>query len=96
MSNNNETIFAEGVFAFRNQKSPDFVVTNLTINLEEFAEFAEKHKVKNEKYKNMEVKLTVLKSKNSGKPYVVLDTFKPKPQGGSQAPSDDFSDDVPF
>ena len=68
-----EKIYAEGLFAKRNEKAPEFVVCNLSIKADDFMQFLEENT--NEKgYVNLQV----LKSKDKGTLYAVLDTFEPK------------------
>ena len=68
-----EKIYAEGLFAKRNEKAPEFVVCNLSIKADDFMQFLEENT--NEKgYVNLQV----LRSKDKGTLYAVLDTFEPK------------------
>ena len=62
-----------GMFVKRNEKAPDFVVCNISIKADEFDMF-----VKENKNDKGYVNLQVLKSKDKGTLYAVLDTFEPK------------------
>ncbi len=75
-----EKIFAEGIIFKRNDNAPDFVIGGMSIKVSEFVPFLQAN-AKND-WTNLQVK----KSQN-GKMYVELDTFEPKPQGGSQPAS---------
>ena len=68
-----EKIYAKGLFAKRNEKAPDFVVCNISIKADEFDKF-----VKENTNEKGYVNLQVLKSKEKGTLYAVLDTFEPK------------------
>ena len=68
-----EKIYAKGLFAKRNEKAPDFVVCNLSIKTDEFIQFLEENTT-DKGYVNLQV----LKSKDKGTLYAVLDTFEPK------------------
>ena len=65
--------YAQGLFVKRNDKAPDFVVCSLSIKAEEFNQFLEEN-VNEKGYVNLQV----LKSKDKGTLYAVLDTFEPK------------------
>ena len=68
-----EKKYAKGMFVKRNEKAPEFVICNISIKIDEFANFLEENT--NEKgYVNLQV----LKSKDKGTLYAVLDTFEPK------------------
>ena len=68
-----EKIYAKGLFAKRNEKAPDFVVCSLSFKTDDFIQFLRENT--NEKgYVNLQV----LKSKEKGTIYAVLDTFEPK------------------
>ena len=68
-----EKIYATGLFAKRNEKAPEFVVCNLSVKTDDFIQFLKENT--NEKgYVNLQV----LKSKDKGTLYAVLDTFEPK------------------
>ena len=68
-----ENVFVKGLFAKRNEKSPDFVVCNISIKADEFDKFV-KENTNDKGYVNLQV----LKSKDKGTLYAVLDTFEPK------------------
>ena len=68
-----EKKYAKGLFAKRNEKAPEFVVCNISIKADEFDKFLKENT--NEKgYVNLQV----LRSKDKGTLYAVLDTFEPK------------------
>ena len=68
-----EKIYAKGLFAKRNEKAPEFVVCNISIKADEFDKF-----VKENTNEKGYVNLQVLRSKDKGTLYAVLDTFEPK------------------
>ncbi len=68
-----EKKYAKGMFVKRNEKAPDFVVCNISIKADEFDKF-----VKENTNEKGYVNLQVLKSKDKGTLYAVLDTFEPK------------------
>ena len=68
-----EKIYARGLFAKRNEKAPEFVICSLSVKTDDFIHFLKENT--NEKgYVNLQV----LKSKDKGTLYAVLDTFEPK------------------
>lgn len=69
-----EKIFADGFLFKRNEKAPDFVVGSMSIKVEDAIAFMESNQ------KNGWVNLGI-KQARSGKYYVELDTFEPRPQG---------------
>ena len=65
--------YVTGMFVKRNEKAPDFVVCSISIKSDEFMQYLRENK--NDKgYLNVQV----LKSKDKGTLYAVLDTFEPK------------------
>ena len=86
-----EKIFADGFIFKINPNSPDFVVGSLSLKAEEAIAFINSHADKG--WINLKVNIG-----RSGKPYVELDTFKPKPKEGNPIPAADFSSgsDLPF
>ena len=68
-----EKKYAQGLFVKRNDKAPEFVVCSLSIKVEEFNQFIEEN-VNEKGYVNLQI----LKSKDKGTLYAVLDTFEPK------------------
>ena len=68
-----EKKYAKGMFVKRNEKAPDFVVCNISIKADEFDKF-----VKENTNEKGYVNLQVLKSKDKGTLYAVVDTFVPK------------------
>ena len=76
-----EKNYAKGLFVKRNEKAPDFVVCNLSIKTDDFIQFL--HENTNEKgYVNLQV----LKSKDKGTLYAIVDTFTPKTDNVSTEP----------
>jgi len=67
----NEPIFANGFLFKRNEKAPDFVIGNLSLNVEEAKQFLTDYA------KNGWVNLSIKTSK-AGKHYIELDTWEPK------------------
>lgn len=88
----NEVVFPEGVIVKEpSSKAPDFILGNVGVNVERFAEWAEKHK-------NAKgwVFLTIKKSKKGGY-YAQLDTWKPPQE--EEKKTDDVVEDyenMPF
>ena len=76
-----EKNYAKGLFVKRNEKAPDFVTCNLSIKTDDFIQFLNENT--NEKGF---VNLQVLKSKDKGTLYAVLDTFTPKADNVSTEP----------
>ena len=68
-----EKIYAKGLFAKRNEKAPEFVICNLSVKTDDFIQFL-KEKTNEKGYVNLQV----LKSKDKGTLYAVVDTFEPK------------------
>ena len=68
-----EKIYAKGLFAKRNEKAPEFVVCSLSFQTDEFIQFLREN-TNDKGYINMQV----LKNKEKGTLYAVLDTFEPK------------------
>ena len=68
-----EKKYVKGLFAKRNEKAPEFVICNISIKADDFAEF-----IKENTNEKGYVNLQVLKSKDKGTLYAVLDTFEPK------------------
>lgn len=68
-----EKIYAKGLFAKRNENAPEFVTCSLSIKTDDFIQFLRENT--NEKgYVNLQV----LKSREKGTLYAVVDTFEPK------------------
>ena len=76
-----EKNYAQGLFVKRNEKAPEFVICKLSIKTDDFIQFLNKNT--NEKgYVNLQV----LKSKDKGTLYAVVDTFTPKTDNVSTEP----------
>ena len=69
--------FANGIWFNRKDNAPDFVFGSISISKEKFQTWLESQDVDEKGY----VKLSILKSKKDGKPYITLDTWKPKKSG---------------
>ena len=93
MENNNEKIFTDGMIVKRNDNAPEFVISNISIKVEEFTKFLGKHN------KNGWVNIDVLKSKN-GKYYGQINNWQPNQNdvvtNTNTASNDNQSDDLPF
>ena len=68
-----EKKYAKGLFVKRNEKAPEFVVCNLSCKSDDFMQFLREN-TNDKGYVNMQV----LKSRDKGTMYAVLDTFEPK------------------
>ena len=75
-----EAKFPKGIRAFKpRENAPDFVVTELVINLKELGVFWRENDDLLTDYKGEDqLKLTVLKSKDGTKHNIQVNTFKPK------------------
>ena len=67
-----EKKYAKGLFVKRNEKAPEFVVCNLSCKSDDFMQFLREN-TNDKGYVNMQV----LKSRDKGTMYAVLDTFEP-------------------
>ena len=68
-----EKFYAKGLFAKRNEKAPEFVVCSLSIKKDDFIQFLREN-TNDKGYVNLQV----LKSREKGTIYAILDTFEPK------------------
>jgi len=89
-----EKIFANGFIAKRRDNAPDFVLCDLSVNVESARETFKNHT------KNGWLNLQVKRSQG-GKIYVEVDTWEPQQQSQQQAapeppPVENFEDDIPF
>jgi hypothetical protein len=86
-----EKVFAEGFMFKMKPDSPEWVVGSLSLKADEAIAFIQKNTDKG--WVNLNVNIG-----KSGKPYVELDTWKPKQKEGNPTPSADFSSgsDLPF
>ena len=64
----NDFVFAEGLFVKKKEDAPEYVLCDLSIEVEEFKAFMDKNSF------NGKVRLNVMLSK-AGKPYAKLDTY---------------------
>lgn len=86
----NETIFADGLmFTRKHENAPEFVLGGLSIKVDEFVRFLEKHK-KADGWVNLDMLRPKDKDK---KPYFKLNTWKPE-QDTATPPEDDMP--IPF
>jgi len=97
-----ETIFTKGIFFNeKHDKAPDFVLGGVSIKPKEFGEFLRENK---EHIKDGTVKLSILRSKKTDKPYLIIDTYVPtqrdkdavNEQTNSVVHDDGTNDPVPF
>lgn len=85
-----DKIMADGMFfKEKHQNAPDFVICGLSIKIDQFAKFVKDHK--DGEYLNFQV----LKSKQ-GKPYIVLETWKPNRDQDPKVEADSGDDVLPF
>lgn len=90
----NEKVFPAGVNCFSGQK--DFILADVVINVKEFYEWIKANHDYLTEYKgNKQLRLQVLKGKE--KPYMAVNTWKPKeqPAPAPQA-ANNIDDDLPF
>ena len=93
--------YVKGMFVKRNEKAPDFVVCSLSFKTDEFIQFLREN-TNDKGYVNLQV----LKSREKGTLYAILDTFEPKavetPKQKTNNSQDPFQngnsgdDDIPF
>ena len=86
--NQKEKIFTEGMIVKRNDNAPDFVIGNLSVKVDEFKPFLDKHT------KNGWVNID-LKRSQSGKYYGEINTWQHKQESKASEPSQ-ASNDLPF
>ena len=87
-----DKVFADGFLFKRRENAPDFVIGNLSLKVEEAIPFIKANA------KNGWVNLNILTA-SSGKPYVELDTFVPKPKETNNVESEvqnAETEDLPF
>tara|TARA_R100000734_G_C3201594_1_gene20199 strand:- start:20 stop:289 length:270 start_codon:yes stop_codon:yes gene_type:complete len=87
-----DKVFADGFSFKRRENAPDFVIGNLSLKVEEAIPFIKANA------KNGWVNLNILTA-SSGKPYVELDTFVPKPKETNNVESEvqnAETEDLPF
>ena len=79
-------------FYFKVKETQYGEIIKLGINIQQFFEFVKKHK--DGEYLNIDI----LRSKETNKPYAVLDTFKPFKVGDFTEPAEDNigGSDLPF
>ena len=82
-----DKIFVNG-FYFKVKETKYGEIIKLGINIQQFAEFVKEHK--DGEYLNMDI----LRSKETNKPYAVLDMFKPKEKPKTE--DNIGGDDLPF
>ena len=99
---NKDITFVDGMICKRQQNAPDFVVCNISVKKSEMIPFLNAQS-------GDWVNVQVLKAKASDKIYAKLDTWEPDPSKvhadgvqqvretlATQAPTEQFSDDIPF
>lgn len=95
-----EKTFAEGFVVRRQEDAPDFVMGRLGINITDAIPFLQRHADE-----RGWVNIDLLFAKGTGKPYAVLNTYKPKgennnaekaPQKPDVSNPDQEDDDLPF
>jgi hypothetical protein len=99
-----ETIFADGMFCKRRDGAPEYVIANISFNVDKFVAFLNQHKDE-----SGWVNTDVMMARSGQSMYGQLDQWKPTPgkeaaQGIAQAretvaqPADsgDFDDSIPF
>lgn len=70
-----EIIFAEGIyFGEKRENAPEFVLGSISIKPEQLTTWLKSQKANESGY----VKLDILRSKKTGKPYISVNTFVPK------------------
>ena len=95
-----EKVFVDGLIVKRHEKSPDFVICNLSFKGQEFLTFMREHQ------KDGWVNVQVKRSKG-GKLYAELDTFTPgkreeydsgmqQARQAAEPAGDGFDDSIPF
>ena len=82
-----EKVFANGFMFKMKPDSPEWVIGSLSLKADEAIEFIKQHT--NKGWVNLNVHVG-----KSGKPYVELDTWEPKPRAESQ--DSNSSDGMPF
>ena len=74
MSEKQPTIFIEGIRFFKpRENAPSWIKGNVTINMQEFAEF-----IKKQDFKDPVMKIDLCKSEKKGTYYFTLNTYKPQ------------------
>ena len=87
-----DKILAKGIRFFTNEKSPDFVICNIVITLDELNHFIKENADYLTEYNGKkQIKLQLLKSKE-GKLYANLDNYRPKTDN---KPTENYND-LPF
>ena len=83
MSYQDESVLVSGLYPKKNPNSPDFVLCNLNIKLDQFAEHIRDFKKREPGAEWLSVDVQVAKS---GKPYAKENNWKPS-EGGQAAPA---------
>ncbi len=83
-----EKVFAEGIyFNPKHENAPEFVLGSLSINRNKLIPWLENQKENKAGY----VKISILLSKSSGKPYCELDTWEPNQQAAPKPQTQVFA-----
>jgi hypothetical protein len=98
MSYQDESVLVSGLYPKKNPNSPDFVLCNINIKLDQFAEHIRDFKKREPDAEWLSVDVQMAKS---GKPYAKENNWKPS-EGGQAAPAAPapvmapVDDDLPF
>jgi len=84
----NDKVFADGFLFKRKDTAPEFVVGEISVKVDEAVNFLKENKKNG--WVNLDVKLS-----KSGKYYIELNTFEPKPNS-TPPPREEVGDDLPF
>lgn len=94
-----DKIFPEGIRIFQSDNTPDFVIGNIIISLNDLIKFCKEHPEYLTEYKGAkQLKLQALKSRG-GKAYLAIDNYKKEDgtENNSQEPENNSEpDDLPF
>lgn len=86
-----KTEFAEGIYFNQpHERAPDFVLGTISIRPQAFIAWLEQQTENDKGY----VRLKVNVGRESGKPYVALDDWKP--ENRTEPQPDDFDESIPF
>jgi len=89
-----EPIFVNGMIVKKPENAPDFIIANLSINVDDFISFMKKYEAEGR------VRITLLQSKRKNVPYAKLNDWKPQANQQQNESYNDFpaneSDVLPF
>ena len=86
--------FTDGLIVKRAENAPEFVIANLSIKVDEFTKWLTENQSNG--WVNVNLLMGKPKDGKPAKPYGVLDTWKPKEEAPTQAPTQAVEDDLPF